>query len=57
MKTIDTDYLVQQQKQGKFDVHQLYKYNPSFRKYTDYPNPKQKCTILRGPVLSSKSNK
>ena len=36
MKTVDTDYLVEQYKLGKFDDHPWYKYNPSFRKYIFY---------------------
>lgn len=37
MKIVDTDYLVEQYKLGKFDDHPWYnKYNPSFRKYIFY---------------------
>lgn len=36
MKTIDTDFLVEQYKKGLFDDHPWYKYNPSFRKYIFY---------------------
>merc|ERR1712023_503813 len=36
MKNIDTDFLVEQYKQGVFDDHPFYKYNPRFRKYIFY---------------------